>query len=717
MPTAKITGTMLTPGVSLNKRLYTKEQIAKTAERMNARIKDPAGLPISMRTHHDAGDDSLRIVGRVTGIHVNPETGSAEYTAALTTGTDAGRNLWQLIKDRRQPLLDSTSIYGWWLGDVREVDHEGQPVEIGDDLEVDAIDFTGSPGVTGARIRTAGTEQRTGTETAPGRRIVTESITARAAAGDTAAPGVVHELTADGVRCVTCTAEKNKTPYGPKSAVKYADPGYQSDGVARYPIDSKAHTKSAWSYINQAKNASKYTAKQLSAIKSRIKAAAKRFGIQISSDGETMTSKDALTETTAIGGVTEWMGPNSCCGFSISAFNGPLTVSVSAYDGIAPGDLPAIAKAAMDAAIQAVKALDPDEDGDFDVDDAPGSDTDSDMGEGDAKKPSGTAGDLAGDTVSRDDDMENRGYSVTATAEGPVTLSIHGAPDPRQVAAAVARRKNKPAPAAAETIPPDTARAAAPAARQDPPAGPADAPPATTADTAAAAAPDSSATDKKEQNMPDQNAATEETTAPPAINEDALKAFAATLGPVIGTAVEAAVSKALTGRDTAVKTTAANTTEAATPVAGTIELLAAPAGADVAALAEAVKASLDGLPGALAEAIKPLIPAPAAETTAASTTETAPAPAAAVAATPAPDAKDVALQAAKLAIPELLEAFGLPRRKGLVQNTEHRAKTDQTPEELWANRAQMWDQFIPQAPAAVQPTPAALAASSAPAAA
>ena len=31
-------------------------------------------------------------------------------------------------------------------------------------------------------------------------------------------------------------------PYG---AVTYADPGYQSDGVKRYPIDTEAHTRAA----------------------------------------------------------------------------------------------------------------------------------------------------------------------------------------------------------------------------------------------------------------------------------------------------------------------------------------------------------------------------------------------------------------------------------------------------------------------------------------
>lgn len=73
-----------------------------------------------------------------------------------------------------------------------------------------------------------------------------------------------------------------KKPYGD---VSYADPGYQTDGKKRYPLDSADHCRAAWSYINMPKNAEKYTASQLSLIKGRIKAAAKRFGITINDDG------------------------------------------------------------------------------------------------------------------------------------------------------------------------------------------------------------------------------------------------------------------------------------------------------------------------------------------------------------------------------------------------------------------------------------------------
>lgn len=81
-----------------------------------------------------------------------------------------------------------------------------------------------------------------------------------------------------------------KAPYG---NVTYADPGYQSDNVKRYPLDSAAHCKAAWSYINMPKNAAKYSAGQVASIKGRIKAAAKKFGVAISSGRSDPATLDA----------------------------------------------------------------------------------------------------------------------------------------------------------------------------------------------------------------------------------------------------------------------------------------------------------------------------------------------------------------------------------------------------------------------------------------
>lgn len=69
-----------------------------------------------------------------------------------------------------------------------------------------------------------------------------------------------------------------KAPYG---SVKYADPGYLNDGVKRYPVDTEAHARAAWSYVHQAKNAARYTADQLSKIRSAIAGALKKFGAEV----------------------------------------------------------------------------------------------------------------------------------------------------------------------------------------------------------------------------------------------------------------------------------------------------------------------------------------------------------------------------------------------------------------------------------------------------
>ena len=61
--------------------------------------------------------------------------------------------------------------------------------------------------------------------------------------------------------------------------VKFADPVNN-----KYPIDSEEHVRAAWSYINHKDNAAKYDADEVRTIKSRIKRAAKKHGVEISED-------------------------------------------------------------------------------------------------------------------------------------------------------------------------------------------------------------------------------------------------------------------------------------------------------------------------------------------------------------------------------------------------------------------------------------------------
>jgi HK97 family phage prohead protease len=95
-------------------------------------------------------------------------------------------------------------------------------------------------------------------------------------------------------------ADSNK-PYG---NVTYADP---KNG--KYPIDTAAHAKAAWLYINMPKNAAKYPLNgvTLSSVKGRIMAACKKFGIETSQgnsappDGEFRTVPFDLASAEANG--------------------------------------------------------------------------------------------------------------------------------------------------------------------------------------------------------------------------------------------------------------------------------------------------------------------------------------------------------------------------------------------------------------------------------
>jgi hypothetical protein len=68
-------------------------------------------------------------------------------------------------------------------------------------------------------------------------------------------------------------------PYGD---VDYADEGLQADHQKRYPIDTKAHAKAAWSFINMASNAAKYSAADLAAVKGKILTACHHFDVEVS---------------------------------------------------------------------------------------------------------------------------------------------------------------------------------------------------------------------------------------------------------------------------------------------------------------------------------------------------------------------------------------------------------------------------------------------------
>ncbi|MDB5353450.1 MAG: hypothetical protein JWN86_4697 [Planctomycetota bacterium] len=70
--------------------------------------------------------------------------------------------------------------------------------------------------------------------------------------------------------------ERGEHQYGD---VTFADPVNK-----KYPIDTPERIRAAWSYINHADNAAKYSKDEVETIKNRIKRAAEKHGIEISED-------------------------------------------------------------------------------------------------------------------------------------------------------------------------------------------------------------------------------------------------------------------------------------------------------------------------------------------------------------------------------------------------------------------------------------------------
>jgi hypothetical protein len=67
--------------------------------------------------------------------------------------------------------------------------------------------------------------------------------------------------------------KEGKREYGD---VEFADPTNK-----KYPIDTAEHVRHAWSYINKAGNAEKYSQADAEEIRTRIRKAAPRFGVEI----------------------------------------------------------------------------------------------------------------------------------------------------------------------------------------------------------------------------------------------------------------------------------------------------------------------------------------------------------------------------------------------------------------------------------------------------
>ena len=100
-----------------------------------------------------------------------------------------------------------------------------------------------------------------------------------------------HKAGRSAVTTMTERADTKNRPYGD---VKYADP---KNG--KYPIDTEAHCRAAWSYINMPKNAAQYPMNgvTLSEVKDRIKAALKKYGADVSSDSSASRAEPVYFRT------------------------------------------------------------------------------------------------------------------------------------------------------------------------------------------------------------------------------------------------------------------------------------------------------------------------------------------------------------------------------------------------------------------------------------
>lgn len=351
---ATVTGTAIRPGVSKNNRLYTAEAIGKMVARAQQRIAE-GGMPLTTLTHHDAGDDSTRIVGRITAL-THEADGSARYTAVLADTTHA-RDIHGLISGP-DPVLRGVSIRGAWIGPVRRVMHDGRTVETADDLELDGLDYTRKPGVEGAGIDSV------------------DPVPAQPRESD----GTVRVPITESAPEATVTVSEAEPPSTSKRGSglsghggPYADPGYQKDGKQRYSLATKQNAKAAWSYINQADNARAYTSNQLKRVKARIVKALKGFGVTVATQ-ERWLIEPARQVTEALAECWD-MDAGNGGSLYLSLTNGPTTVTISSCL-LDAHDLELVGRAAMAGACDALLALDPDMDADIDLPGAEDEDTD-----------------------------------------------------------------------------------------------------------------------------------------------------------------------------------------------------------------------------------------------------------------------------------------------------------------------------------------------------
>lgn len=87
-------------------------------------------------------------------------------------------------------------------------------------------------------------------------------------------------------------AASQAKPYG---EVTYADPGFQSDGVSRYPIDTEAHALQAWEHLTNVNMAVDYSAEDLAQVRGAVVAALSMYGHEVISQSITDAASEGGT--------------------------------------------------------------------------------------------------------------------------------------------------------------------------------------------------------------------------------------------------------------------------------------------------------------------------------------------------------------------------------------------------------------------------------------
>ncbi len=453
MPIATVSGIALSPGVSRNNRLYTADAIAKAVVRAQARIGEGV-RPVSMRSHHAAGDDSTRITGHLTEMTLD-RSGRARF-AGVIEATTAGRDIATLADDRgKPPSLRGLSIRGAWLGPVRQVVVDGRQCETADDLEIVGLDWTGEPGVDDAGVEqiefidTPADPEETTVERHP----ITESAEE--------ASVTITEHTPTSVTTTTSTAAAPVAESARPSTLtgQWADRGYH--GPPRWPLNTPTEARAAWSALGE--SADGYTTAQVKRMRNRIKSALTRHGVGITTEGWLIdTTPRPVTEAVPGTAVAEhWCDDSASVYVSIS--NGCLSISVSSYD-VEPGSLDAIARAAMAGACQALATIDAEggsDDGSGDATDETAPAAAVDVNESathapDAEQADGTETNTREAAVSEPTDNAaaagtSAAPSITLTGDQFAQLLDRIAPP--QPPATVPPVESAPAPAVAESTP------------------------------------------------------------------------------------------------------------------------------------------------------------------------------------------------------------------------------------------------------------------------